>query len=149
MSRCRFSARGCLSCRRKEFAPEDSGEACEACGVATWLPGNWLLLCDACPKAYHTRCLAAPLEAVPEGDWLCPCCEPTAAGGDNQLSHATTPPESCAAPLGSQAAVPDEAEDQDEALAFQHPRETYPTVTLRVGGVAYRHHGAIDAADQP
>jgi len=72
-----------------EVSQEDSGEACEACGVATWVeeeervPGNWLLLCDACPKAYHTRCLATPLEAVPEGDWLCPCCaEPSLVGAE-------------------------------------------------------------------
>ena len=53
----------------------DTGEKCEACGLETWAEGNWLLLCDNCPKAYHTRCLPTPLEAVPEGEWLCPTCE--------------------------------------------------------------------------
>ena len=53
----------------------DTGEKCEKCGVSTWAEGNELLLCDNCPKAYHTQCLHPPLAAVPEGDWLCPTCE--------------------------------------------------------------------------
>ena len=44
----------------------------------TWIEGNWLLLCDGdgCNKAYHTLCLRPKLDAVPEGDWLCPTCAP-------------------------------------------------------------------------
>ena len=30
---------------------------------------------DGCEKAYHTQCLSPPLEAVPAGDWYCPCCD--------------------------------------------------------------------------
>ena len=62
----------CTSCFAKAV---DTGEACEVCHLGTWAPGNWLLLCDTCPKAYHTRCLPTPLDAVPEGDWLCPGCD--------------------------------------------------------------------------
>ena len=42
--------------------------------METWIEGNWLLLCDKCPKAYHTGCLETPLDAVPAGTWLCPGC---------------------------------------------------------------------------
>ena len=37
---------------------------------------NWdlMLLCDNCNGGYHTYCLDPPLEAVPDGDWLCPSC---------------------------------------------------------------------------
>ena len=52
----------------------ETDEACETCGVETWIEGNWLLLCDKCPKAYHTRCLQPALDAVPDGEWLCPRC---------------------------------------------------------------------------
>ena len=54
----------------------DADAACSVCAVDTWVPGNWLLLCDGegCDRAYHTRCLVPPLDAVPEGDWLCPAC---------------------------------------------------------------------------
>ncbi|VDD91675.1 unnamed protein product [Enterobius vermicularis] len=43
---------------------------CESCQQ----PGE-LLLCDTCPKAYHTSCLDPELEEPPEGHWSCPSCE--------------------------------------------------------------------------
>ena len=52
----------------------DRGETCEVCGVESWIDGNELLLCDTCPKAFHTQCLTPPLASVPEGDWFCPSC---------------------------------------------------------------------------
>jgi hypothetical protein len=39
-----------------------------------------MLLCDGmvegrqCTAGWHLNCLHTPLEAVPEGDWFCPCC---------------------------------------------------------------------------
>ena len=51
-------------------------EVCAVCSDPTWVEGNWLLLCDGehCGKAYHSQCLENPLDELPEGDWLCPCC---------------------------------------------------------------------------
>lgn len=51
-------------------------ESCEVCAIATWVEGDWMLLCDGpgCERAYHTQCLSPPLDEVPEGDWLCPSC---------------------------------------------------------------------------
>ena len=58
----------------KEDEEEDRGETCEVCGLESWIEGNELLLCDTCPKAFHTQCLTPPLASVPEGDWICPSC---------------------------------------------------------------------------
>lgn len=33
-----------------------------------------LLICNGCSDTYHTFCLRPPLNAVPDGDWRCPCC---------------------------------------------------------------------------
>jgi hypothetical protein len=33
-----------------------------------------LLWCDCCPNTYHLACLNPPLDAMPEGDWLCDEC---------------------------------------------------------------------------
>ncbi|XP_059046452.1 lysine-specific demethylase 5-like [Achroia grisella] len=33
-----------------------------------------LLICNGCSDTYHTFCLKPPLNAVPDGDWRCPCC---------------------------------------------------------------------------
>jgi site-specific DNA-cytosine methylase len=45
---------------------------CEACLKVTD-PGV-LLLCDKCGRGWHLFCLEPPLEAVPEGTWLCQEC---------------------------------------------------------------------------
>jgi hypothetical protein len=33
-----------------------------------------MLLCDGCGAGWHLECPAAPLAAVPEGDWYCDLC---------------------------------------------------------------------------
>ena len=45
--------------------------------VCTTLRTTLRIRCDGdgCEKAYHTQCLSPPLEAVPAGDWCCPCCD--------------------------------------------------------------------------
>eukprot|EP00775_Hariotina_reticulata_P015002 gene15002-biopygen438 len=45
---------------------------CEVCGTDE--QEDKLLLCDLCTLGFHTFCLTPPLEAVPEGVWLCPIC---------------------------------------------------------------------------
>ena len=38
-----------------------------------------LILCDECNKAFHLFCLRPVLHTIPEGEWLCPACQPTVA----------------------------------------------------------------------
>ncbi|CAG9462529.1 unnamed protein product [Pedinophyceae sp. YPF-701] len=33
-----------------------------------------LLMCELCPRYYHTYCLDPPLKGIPEGNWYCPQC---------------------------------------------------------------------------
>ncbi|KAL0972960.1 hypothetical protein UPYG_G00197040 [Umbra pygmaea] len=35
-----------------------------------------LILCDECNKAFHLYCLRPALYRVPQGEWLCPACQP-------------------------------------------------------------------------
>ena len=190
-SRCRFSPGGCLSCRPKadtgeacemcgvetwvegnwlllcdtcprayhtqclqpalEAVPEgdwlcpccaddgqESTDVCEVCGVDTWLPGNWLLLCDACPKAYHTQCLQPALEAVPEGDWLCPCCQPSTS---LELGATEGMPAEAGA-LGTTQDMPAERDVDVVGPSSSDNLEVYPAVTLKIEGDVYRHVGS-------
>jgi hypothetical protein len=51
-------------------ADDDQETYCEACGDHR--RSKRLLLCDSCPRAFHTFCLTPVVDAVPEGDWFCP-----------------------------------------------------------------------------
>lgn len=46
----------------------DNDDYCAECG-----DGGDLVLCDACPGAYHAECVG--LCSIPAGDWCCPHCE--------------------------------------------------------------------------
>ncbi|KAK1158364.1 tyrosine-protein kinase BAZ1B-like isoform X1 [Acipenser oxyrinchus oxyrinchus] len=38
-----------------------------------------LILCDDCNKAFHLFCLRPALYSIPDGEWLCPSCQPAIA----------------------------------------------------------------------
>lgn len=66
----------------------DNDDLCAECG-----DGGDLVLCDACPAAYHTECLG--LASIPEGDWFCPLCEDKvelARNARRQLGEKSTQP---------------------------------------------------------
>ena len=70
---------------------ENSDQAvCFTCGSGDEVVGNEILLCDGagCRAAYHLRCLERPLFSVPEGDWLCPACEPLPPAPEKLMSPA-------------------------------------------------------------
>ena len=50
---------------------------CEICGGLNPFDDNPIILCDGhrCNKAYHISCLSPPLDKVPEGDFMGPCCQ--------------------------------------------------------------------------
>jgi hypothetical protein len=35
---------------------------------------QWMVLCDGCPRGFHTYCLSPKLHSIPRGDWYCPRC---------------------------------------------------------------------------
>lgn len=46
------------------------------CEVCKFPDGEeWMLLCDACGKGWHTYCFNPPLQEIPDGSWVCPQCE--------------------------------------------------------------------------
>ena len=57
----------------EEQRPENLGDGntdlCVLC-----LAGGSLLCCDACPAAFHMRCIGETGRHLPEGEWLCPEC---------------------------------------------------------------------------
>ena len=53
-------------------ADEAEDTRCEVCNDHR--DSTSMLLCDACPAAYHLQCLTPALEAIPDGDWKCPPC---------------------------------------------------------------------------
>ncbi|KAF9599068.1 hypothetical protein IFM89_033675 [Coptis chinensis] len=46
----------------------NSNGVCSVCG-----DGHDLILCDACPRAFHAACLG--LQCIPECEWCCPYCK--------------------------------------------------------------------------
>ena len=68
--------------------------SCEMCSVTTWTEGNWLVWCDACPRAYHTQCIQPALDAVPDsGEWLCPKCSSNGVDDSNVVQIIPAPTE--------------------------------------------------------
>lgn len=47
---------------------------CIVCGKRQSLTGTKLVLCDLCPRVYHTDCIRPPMSKVPRGKWYCINC---------------------------------------------------------------------------
>ncbi|XP_072325430.1 tyrosine-protein kinase BAZ1B isoform X1 [Scyliorhinus torazame] len=48
-----------------------------------------LILCDECNKTFHLFCLRPALYVIPDGEWLCPACQPaTARRGTRDRNYA-------------------------------------------------------------
>ena len=102
---------------------DEVGEFCTACGEGWWAEGNWMLLCDGlgCERAYHTKCLRPALDAVPEGDWLCPACAPQA-------------PELPPAPMGKKPKAPKAPKKSKEPKEPKAPNESGASKHTAGGG---------------
>jgi hypothetical protein len=46
---------------------------CETCAATG--DEEKLLMCDACDRGYHSYCLNPPLDALPDGEWICDICK--------------------------------------------------------------------------
>ncbi|GKT48681.1 origin recognition complex subunit 4 [Colletotrichum spaethianum] len=51
---------------------EEDEDVCLICSKPDSKPGNRILFCDGCDKAYHQKCYKVP--KVPRGDWYCNEC---------------------------------------------------------------------------
>ncbi|UMM35871.1 hypothetical protein L5515_008295 [Caenorhabditis briggsae] len=60
------AARAAKKAKLEQGEEVENNDFCETCKV-----GGELVLCDTCPRAYHTGCMD---EDPPEGDWSCPHC---------------------------------------------------------------------------
>lgn len=47
---------------------------CIVCGKKMSTTGARLILCELCPRSYHTDCIRPPLSKVPRGKWYCSNC---------------------------------------------------------------------------
>uniref|UniRef100_A0A1I7T7X1 DNA helicase n=2 Tax=Caenorhabditis tropicalis TaxID=1561998 RepID=A0A1I7T7X1_9PELO len=64
------AARAAKKAKLEQGEEVENNDFCEECKQ-----GGELLLCDTCPRAYHTICIDSSMEDPPEGDWSCPHCE--------------------------------------------------------------------------
>ena len=46
-----------------------NADVCVLCGI-----GGNLICCDACPAAYHVRCVGESYRAMGSSEWFCPEC---------------------------------------------------------------------------
>ncbi|KAF3784413.1 Increased DNA methylation 1 [Nymphaea thermarum] len=74
----------------RKMSANDNDDLCTICG-----DGGDLLLCDGCPRAFHTECVA--LSCIPRGNWYCSYCgrnfeqERNAAQSQNALAAGRIP----------------------------------------------------------
>ena len=61
-----------------------NADVCVLCGI-----GGSLICCDACPAAYHMRCIGENAKTLGDGDWFCPECS---MGGRGEAAGLRIPP---------------------------------------------------------
>ena len=54
---------------QKDDKTDANADACVLCGI-----GGSLVCCDACPAAYHVRCVGESSRAIGSSEWFCPEC---------------------------------------------------------------------------
>ncbi|CAH9088971.1 unnamed protein product [Cuscuta epithymum] len=60
----------------QSIAANSSDDMCALCGI-----GGELVLCDACPQAFHAACLG--LDCAPPSNWVCTHCQDKSGTGNN------------------------------------------------------------------
>jgi hypothetical protein len=60
----------CHECMNKATGERN----CIVCGKKSSTTGTRLILCELCPRAYHTDCIHPVLHKVPRGKWYCSKC---------------------------------------------------------------------------
>jgi hypothetical protein len=65
---CSLSACPALQALAQELT-DANADVCVLCGI-----GGNLICCDACPAAYHVRCVGESYRAMGSSEWFCPEC---------------------------------------------------------------------------
>ncbi|KAM8975165.1 tyrosine-protein kinase BAZ1B isoform 2-T2 [Pelodytes ibericus] len=77
-----------------------------------------LILCDECNKAFHLFCLRPVLLNIPDGEWLCPACQPATARrssrGRNYAEDSSNDDEEEQEERASEEDEMEESEEEDE-----------------------------------
>ncbi|XP_044265111.1 bromodomain adjacent to zinc finger domain protein 2B-like isoform X8 [Tribolium madens] len=60
----------CYECMNKATGERN----CIVCGKKSSTSGTRLILCELCPRAYHTDCIHPMMHKVPRGKWYCSKC---------------------------------------------------------------------------
>ncbi|KAI4322090.1 hypothetical protein L6164_021811 [Bauhinia variegata] len=76
--------------RREDAASDDEDPEVEECRLCFNSGNDVMIECDDCLCGFHLKCLTPPLKEVPEGDWICECCEARKVGRDIKF---LSPPE--------------------------------------------------------
>ena len=59
----------CFTQAKQQELSDANADVCVLCGI-----GGNLICCDACPAAYHVRCVGESYRAVGASSWFCPEC---------------------------------------------------------------------------
>ena len=60
----------CYECVNKATGERN----CIVCGKKVSTTGSKLILCEICPRVYHTDCIHPQMNKVPRGKWYCTNC---------------------------------------------------------------------------
>ncbi|KAK7789353.1 hypothetical protein R5R35_011648 [Gryllus longicercus] len=116
----------CFECMNKATGERN----CIVCGKRA---GRNLVVCEACPRAYHTDCLQPALAKVPRGKWFCSGCAtraPRRRGGGG--SGSGRKPRGSATPSTSHAnteKASERAEKHRDSESSDHAAPTSPPNT--------------------
>ena len=78
---------------QKDDKTDANADACVLCGI-----GGSLVCCDACPAAYHMRCVGESSRAIGGSEWFCPECR-VGGRGEATCQPACREPRTCRSAL--------------------------------------------------
>ncbi len=137
----RASALAELEARRGALTERNSFK-CPRCHRAAHAAGSPLVLCDACPRAFHAACLGLELAALPRGEWACPKCEEATAATLRRVADLERRREEAADRAAARAAAAADRDARRGAPGAERPRR--PSAAAAAAGA-----GAGGAAAGP
>ncbi len=104
---------------------DSEGEHADYCH--TCKDGGELLCCDRCPLAYHLKCLVPPMDAIPNGEWVCPRCNADPLDGKIEKIHTWRWKEMVLEPEGAGSELEDDAMEEGDGpgVGTTKPLKTY------------------------